>query len=69
MNLVVLGVYGIVTLFFSMLTFFLFAVDKTNAAERGYYFRIPERTFSIVEISMDVISKTTFATCGSQDIV
>jgi len=44
MNLIVLGVYGGVTLLFSMITFFLFAVDKTNAADRGYYFRIPERT-------------------------
>ena len=44
MNFLTLIIYGGVTLVISVFTFVLFAVDKVNASERGYYFRIPERT-------------------------
>ena len=50
MNNAVLIAFGVVTLVASILTFVLFAVDKVNASDGGYHFRIPERTLLFLSV-------------------
>ena len=50
MDNAVLIAFGITTLAVSIVTFALFAVDKVNASDNGYYFRIPERTLLFLSV-------------------